>query len=97
MLPQFYLRLILYVSVPEISRYASIDTEMLLNEYSENLRPEHWTLMADNILEKLRLGTYDGIILSHGTDTMHYTAACFKFRASSHPHTGHINGGSKII
>ena len=69
----------LYVSVPEISRYASIDTEMLLNEYSENLRPEHWTLMADNILEKLRLGTYDGIILSHGTDTMHYTAAALSF------------------
>ena len=50
--------------------------------------------MADNILEKLRLGTYDGIILSHGTDTMHYTVAALSFALHAHPHTGHINGGS---
>ena len=72
----------LYLSVPEISRYATIDTEVLLNEYSENLRPEHWTLMANKIIEKTSMGIYRGIILSHGTDTMHYSSASSKFCSS---------------
>jgi glutamyl-tRNA(Gln) amidotransferase subunit D len=55
----------LYLSVPEISKYASVDTDALLNEYSENLRPEHWTLMANKIIEKVNMGIYRGIILSH--------------------------------
>lgn len=75
----------LYSSVPEISKYASIDTEMLLNEYSENLRPEHWTLMANKIIEKVSMGIYSGIILSHGTDTMHYTSAALSFALQNIP------------
>ena len=27
-------------------RYASVDPEVILNEYSENFKPEHWTLIA---------------------------------------------------
>ena len=69
----------LYLSVPEISKYASVDTDALLNEYSENLRPEHWTLMANKIIEKVNMGIYRGIILSHGTDTMHYSSAALSF------------------
>ncbi|MDQ5877179.1 MAG: asparaginase domain-containing protein, partial [Thermoproteota archaeon] len=33
----------LYVSIPELADHASIDPEVLMSEYSENLRPEHWT------------------------------------------------------
>jgi len=75
----------LYLSVPEISRYASVDTEMLLNEYSENLTPDHWTLMANKIIEKINMGIYSGIILSHGTDTMHYTSAALSFALRNAP------------
>ena len=38
----------LYASVPELEKYASIDTDIILNEYSENLKPEHWTMIAWN-------------------------------------------------
>ena len=31
----------LYASVPELANHASIDPEVLMSEYSENLRPEH--------------------------------------------------------
>ena len=75
----------LYLSVPEISRYASVDTDVLLNEYSENLRPEHWTLMANKIIEKTSMGIYRGIILSHGTDTMHYSSAALSFALRNIP------------
>jgi glutamyl-tRNA(Gln) amidotransferase subunit D len=69
----------LYESVPELASHASVDPEVLMSEYSENLRPEHWTLIAEKVVEKIKTGKYDGIVISHGTDTMHYTAAALSF------------------
>jgi len=69
----------LYDCVPELEDYASIEPEVLLNEFSENIKPAHWTLIANRIAEKVRSGKYQGIIVSHGTDTMHYTAAALSF------------------
>lgn len=75
----------LYASVPELASIASIDPEVLMSEYSENLRPEHWTAIAEKVAEKIRLGKYDGILVSHGTDTMHYTAAALSFALQGAP------------
>jgi len=75
----------LYASVPELADIASIDPEVLMNEYSENLRPEHWTAIAERVAEKINTGKYDGIVVSHGTDTMHYTAAALSFALQSLP------------
>src|SRR5918998_4723844 len=69
----------LYESVPELASRASVDPEVLMSEYSENLRPEHWTMIAEKVVEKIKTGKYDGIVISHGTDTMHYTAAALSF------------------
>jgi len=75
----------LYASVPELANYASIDPEVLLSEYSENLRPEHWTMIAEKVAEKVRGGNYRGVVVSHGTDTMHYTAAALSFALQNLP------------
>jgi glutamyl-tRNA(Gln) amidotransferase subunit D len=75
----------LYASVPELANHASIDPEVLMSEYSENLRPEHWTLIAEKIAEKIKTYKYRGIIVSHGTDTMHYTAAALSFALQKLP------------
>ncbi len=75
----------LYVSVPELADYASIDPEVLMSEYSENLRPEHWTSIAERIVEKIKTKKYRGIVISHGTDTMHYTAAALSFALQKLP------------
>jgi glutamyl-tRNA(Gln) amidotransferase subunit D len=75
----------LYTSIPELSHYASIDTEILLNEYSENIGPTQWNLIANKIIEKVNTGIYDGIIISHGTDTMSYTAAALSFALQNLP------------
>jgi glutamyl-tRNA(Gln) amidotransferase subunit D len=71
--------------VPELASHASIDPEVLLSEYSENLKPEHWTMMAKKIVEKVNSGKYHGIVVSHGTDTMHYTAAALSFALQGLP------------
>jgi glutamyl-tRNA(Gln) amidotransferase subunit D len=72
-------------SIPELKKIANIDPEVVMSEYSENVRPEHWTLMAKKIANNVLSGKYDGIILSHGTDTMHYTAAALSFALQNLP------------
>ncbi|MBM4206507.1 MAG: asparaginase [Gammaproteobacteria bacterium] len=45
---------------------------------SENLAPPAWTLIIDAI-NASRPDDYDGIIVTHGTDTLAYTAAALSF------------------
>jgi glutamyl-tRNA(Gln) amidotransferase subunit D len=75
----------IYNAVPELRKYASIDADFMFNEYSENLEPHHWTQIANRIGEKVRKGGYRGIVVSHGTDTMHYTAAALSFALHNLP------------
>jgi glutamyl-tRNA(Gln) amidotransferase subunit D len=75
----------IYDAVPELRRHASIEADFMFNEYSENLEPHHWTLIANRIAEKVRSGGFRGIVVSHGTDTMHYTAAALSFALHNLP------------
>ena len=54
-----------------------IDCEDLLNLDSSNIQPEEWQTIAKRIYEAA--GVYDGIVMSHGTDTMAYTASALSF------------------
>ncbi|HKU32991.1 MAG TPA: Glu-tRNA(Gln) amidotransferase subunit GatD [Candidatus Nitrosotalea sp.] len=74
----------LNASVPELSKIANIDTEVLFSEYSENLLPEHWIKIAEKLNSCAR-SEYKGIIVAHGTDTMQYTAAALSFSLSGFP------------
>ncbi len=51
--------------------------EDLMDLDSSNIQPEEWRTMAGRIYEAL--DNYDGVILTHGTDTMAYTAAALSF------------------
>src|SRR5437879_12713397 len=64
--------------VPELESIAEIDAHILYSEYSENLTPEHCTGMAEEAAHKIFRGA-DGIIITHGTHTMHYNAAALCF------------------
>ena len=75
----------IYDAVPELRKHASIEADYMFNEYSENLEPHHWTLIANRIAEKVRSGGFRGIVVSHGTDTMHYTAAALSFALHNLP------------
>ncbi len=65
-------------SVPELVTIANIDAEILFSEYSENIMPEHWLKIAEKIKEFSK-SDYTGIIIAHGTDTMHYTSSFLSF------------------
>ena len=71
----------LYEAVPEIAEIADVDAEVLFSEYSENLQPEHWLEIAKKV-DSVVDSDYAGIIIAHGTDTMHYSSAFLSFALS---------------
>lgn len=54
-----------------------VDVKDILQLDSSNIQPEEWQLIAQKIYEYRN--DYDGIVLSHGTDTMAYTASMLSF------------------
>ncbi len=54
-----------------------IDVKDILQLDSSNIQPEEWRKIAEKIYEYRN--DYDGIVLSHGTDTMAYTASMLSF------------------
>ena len=71
-------------SVPELAKIANIDTQVLFSEYSENIMPEHWLQIAEKI-NGYSKSDYTGIIIAHGTDTMHYTSSFLSFALAGFP------------
>lgn len=64
-------------AAPELARCGEIDVIELCSLDSSNLLPMHWQRMAQAIAE--RCVQYDGFVLTHGTDTMGYTAGALYY------------------
>ncbi len=64
--------------IPELSKLCRIETQLLSNVYSANIRFGHYNLIANAILDAIDKNV-TGIIISHGTDTLHYTTAAISF------------------
>lgn len=63
---------------PELLQEANVKGEAILNILSENMKPEYWVKSAHSIADEINQGAY-GVVLAHGTDTMHYTSAALSF------------------
>jgi glutamyl-tRNA(Gln) amidotransferase subunit D len=63
---------------PELREVATIESKLLRNMQSENMQPGHYNIVSKAIAEELTKKP-KGIIISHGTDTMQYTAAALSF------------------
>jgi glutamyl-tRNA(Gln) amidotransferase subunit D len=74
----------LYGSVPELADICNLKTEKLYGVFSENMGPEQWTGLANKIGEEIEKGI-DGIVIGHGTDTMHHTSAILSFMVQDSP------------
>lgn len=68
----------LYALVPELRELADLSVENLFNVYSENMAPELWGRIATEVYNSLKEG-YTGVVIAHGTDTMHFTSAALSF------------------
>jgi glutamyl-tRNA(Gln) amidotransferase subunit D len=74
----------LYGAVPELADICNLTTEKLFAVFSENMGPEQYKKLAIAIGKEIENGI-DGIVIGHGTDTMHYTAAALTFMVQNPP------------
>jgi len=74
----------LYGSVPELADVCNLRTEKLYGVFSENMGPQQYIKLAERIGEAIASGI-DGIVIGHGTDTMHHTAAILSFMVQNPP------------
>jgi len=74
----------LYGSVPELADICNLETEKLYGVFSENMGPEQWIGTARAIGREIEKGV-QGIVIGHGTDTMHHTSAILSFMVQDPP------------
>jgi glutamyl-tRNA(Gln) amidotransferase subunit D len=63
---------------PELKEIANIKSRLVSQMMSENMRFAHYNIIAKEIEKEIKEGA-DGIIVTHGTDTLHYTSAALSF------------------
>lgn len=85
----------LLAHIPSISQICQVECLQLLNLDSTNITPAHWLMMARCIRE--HYGKYDGFVLTHGTDTMAYTAAGLSYLIQDSPKPIVLTGAQKPI
>src|SRR5437667_4443965 len=74
----------LYALIPELSEVARIEPQIIFSVYSENIEPENWSRIAERVSEAVA-GGIDGVVITHGTDTLGYTAAALTFALQGVP------------
>ncbi len=64
--------------VPELQSIANLDVHKIGNMFSEDIRPNHWNQIID-ASEKAFADGCVGVVVTHGTDTLHITASAVAF------------------
>lgn len=79
--------------VPEIAQVCVADTVQPFNVDSTNVYFSHWLEIARIIRENYE--KYDGFVVTHGTDTMAYTAAALSYLIQNSPKPIVLTGSQK--
>lgn len=74
----------LYGAVPELADICNLETEKLFAVFSENMGPKQYIALAKAIGREIENGI-DGIVIGHGTDTLHHTGAALTFMCQNLP------------
>jgi glutamyl-tRNA(Gln) amidotransferase subunit D len=74
----------LYGAVPELADICNLETEKLFAVFSENMGPKQYVGLAKAIGKEIEQGI-DGIVVGHGTDTLHHTGAALTFMCQNLP------------
>ena len=58
--------------VPELREYCELECKDIMQLDGTNVQPEDWVTIAEEVYDAQE--AYDGVIITHGTDTMAYSA-----------------------
>lgn len=81
--------------IPEISAIADIQVEIPFVFDSAELNVQHWQQLAAII--KARIGCIDGVVVTHGTDTLAYTASALSYMLHNVPVPVILTGAQKPL
>lgn len=81
--------------VPQVNELCAVDCIQPFSLDSTNIMPEHWVILAKLIEENYN--RYDGFVITHGTDTMAYTAAALSYLVRNSPKPIILTGSQKPI
>ena len=81
--------------IPRIAEICQVECLQLYSLDSTNIHPEHWLGIAKAVQENYE--AYDGFVISHGTDTMAYTAAALSYLVQGSPKPIVLTGAQKPI
>ncbi|HIQ49848.1 MAG TPA: Glu-tRNA(Gln) amidotransferase subunit GatD [Nanoarchaeota archaeon] len=65
-------------AIPEIKDISEIKSRVIMQVFSENMNFDCYEKMIKEIEKEIKQGC-EGIIIAHGTDTMHYSSAAISF------------------
>ncbi len=80
---------------PRVAQLCQVDCLQLYSLDSTNICPAHWLGLAEAI--RTHYDSYDGFVISHGTDTMAYTAAALSYLIQDCPKPIVLTGAQKPI
>ncbi len=81
--------------IPNIKNHCAVDCVQCYNLDSTNIRPDHWLGLCRTVRD--HYDDYDGFVISHGTDTMAYTAAALSYLIQNSKKPIVITGAQKPI
>lgn len=85
----------LIACVPELAELCRIDTLQLYNLDSTSIGPVQWRGIVQAV--RARYDAYDGFVITHGTDTMAYTAAALSYMIQGSAKPVVLTGSQKSI
>ncbi len=74
----------LYGAVPELADICNLETEKVFAVFSENMGPKQYVALSKAIGKEIEKGI-DGIVIGHGTDTLHHTGGALTFMCQNLP------------
>lgn len=74
----------LYGAVPELADICNLRTEKLFGVFSENMTKTQYLKLAERIEQEIEKGVA-GIVIGHGTDTMHHTGGILSYMIQDSP------------
>ncbi len=69
----------LFNAIPELQKICNLETKLVFQKFSEDINPGDWVVLVNEIVNCIESINPRGIVIAHGTDTIHMTAAAVSF------------------